>query len=160
MPNKEGLGALIVEVVLNFRKVDNGAVMGIMEVKGKVSVYFYLERIKNKNGMMALGEKNQEIIIGSCGLICSRCIFFKKNNCCGCHSKKHVFFKNCPIKTCANKNKYSTCADCYKFPTLKKCKKINSFILKIYSRIFRLDRISNLNRIRKVGIEKFKEENK
>jgi len=29
----------------HFRKVDNDTIMGIMEIKGKTSVYFYLERI-------------------------------------------------------------------------------------------------------------------
>lgn len=29
----------------NFRKVDNNTVMGIMEIKGKVSVYFYLKSV-------------------------------------------------------------------------------------------------------------------
>ncbi len=31
-------------IIDNFRKIDNNTVMGIMEVKGRISLYFYLKR--------------------------------------------------------------------------------------------------------------------
>jgi hypothetical protein len=50
----------------------------------------------------------------------------------------------------------ATCAD---FQDLKKCKKLNSLISKIFGLIFWTNRIGNLVRIREIGLEGFKKEN-
>jgi hypothetical protein len=42
---------------------------------------------------------------------------------------------------------------------LKKCKKLNNIISKIFGLIFRSNRIGKLVRIREIGLNGFKEEN-
>ena len=62
------------------------------------------------------------------------------------------------MKACAIEHKYTTCADCAEFSDLKDCRKLNNLIANFFGFIFRTDRIGNLNRIRKSGIEVFIEE--
>jgi len=50
------------------------------------------------------------------------------------------------------------CADCTEFKNLKECEKLNNLVANFFGFIFRTNRIGGLNRIREVGIEKFKEE--
>ena len=105
-----------------------------------------------------MSENGNEKIIAYCGLVCSDCGAYKKHKCQGCHSEKPMF-KNCPVKKCAIENSFSTCADCVEFEDLKQCKKLNSFISKIFGLIFRSDRIGNLNKIREKGLDTFKSMN-
>jgi hypothetical protein len=102
-------------------------------------------------------EDNQHIIVACCGLICSDCARFKKNKCGGCRSKRPVFL-NCKIRKCNIENHYYTCAECKYFEELKECKKLNNMISKIFEFIYKTKRIENLNRIREIGLEKFKSE--
>jgi len=105
-------------------------------------------------------EKQSKNIIAYCGLICSKCGAFIKGKCQGCHSEKPMF-KNCPVKKCNVENNYVTCVECQEFKgNFKECKKLNSFISKIFAFVFRTDRVKNLNRIKEIGLEQFKEENK
>ncbi|PIR13824.1 hypothetical protein COV49_00895 [Candidatus Falkowbacteria bacterium CG11_big_fil_rev_8_21_14_0_20_39_10] len=62
------------------------------------------------------------------------------------------------MKKCAGGRGFATCADCRDFTNLKECKKLNNLISKFFGLVFRSDRIGNLNQIREVGLEKFKEE--
>jgi len=101
----------------------------------------------------------QEVIIANCGLVCSKCGMYIKGKCKGCFGGKPMY-KNCPIKKCNEDNSYSTCADCKEFAELKKCKKLHNIISRFFGFIFRTNRIVNLNRIREVGLEIFKAENK
>ena len=104
-----------------------------------------------------MSEEKQELILSYCGLACSQCGMFLKKKCQGCHSEKPIF-KTCKIKPCAQTKEYSTCAECKDFENLKECKKLNNLISKVFGIIFRTDRIGNLNRIREVGTDKYKEE--
>jgi hypothetical protein len=99
----------------------------------------------------------QEVIIAHCGLVCSKCGSFKKGRCHGCHSEKPMF-KNCPIKKCNIDGNLATCSDCADFEDLKKCKKLNNFISKIFGLLFGTNRIGNLVRIREIGPDVFKKE--
>jgi hypothetical protein len=56
-------------------------------------------------------------------------------------------------------NEYDTCADCKDFQELRKCKKLNNIISKLFGFFSKTDRIESLNRIREIGLEKFKSEN-
>ena len=56
-------------------------------------------------------------------------------------------------------NEYDTCADCTDFQELRECKKLNNIISKIFGFIYKTNRIESLNRIREIGLEKFKAEN-
>ena len=100
--------------------------------------------------------KMKEIIVAYCGLICSECGAFKKGRCKGCFGEKPMN-KNCKIKRCNVEKKYSTCADCTEFANIKDCKKLNNFISKIFHFLFKSNRLENLEKIRKDGLEKFKE---
>ena len=95
-----------------------------------------------------------DLIVAHCGLVCSDCGAFKKGKCQGCHSDKTMCF-NCKVKKCNLAHGYTTCADCTEFEDLKKCKKLNSFVSKIFKLIFRSDRLGNLNCIRQKGLDTF-----
>lgn len=96
-----------------------------------------------------------EAIIAYCGLVCSECGAFKRQKCQGCHSPKPMF-QGCKVKKCAMDKGVSTCAACIEFSDLKKCKKLNNFISKIFALVFRSDRLGNLESIRRSGLENFK----
>ena len=97
-------------------------------------------------------------IVAYCGIVCSDCGMYKKQKCEGCHSEKPMAL-NCKVKPCAIEHGYSTCAECTEFDDLKKCKKLNNFISKIFGFIFRSDRIGNIYKIREMGLEEFKTQN-
>lgn len=103
-------------------------------------------------------ENDQDVIVARCGLVCSKCEIYTKNKCLGCLGKKPVF-RNCKIRKCNMDNGYDTCADCRDFQELRKCKKLNNIITKLFRFFSKTDRIENLYRIRKIGLEKFKSEN-
>ena len=105
-----------------------------------------------------MGENTKEFILGYCGLVCSQCGMYLKNKCKGCHSDKPMH-RHCKVKACAQKRNFGSCAECRDFPDLKRCKKLNNFVSKIFALIFRSDRIGNLNRIRENGLDAFKEVN-
>lgn len=99
----------------------------------------------------------ENIIIACCGLCCSNCGMYKKEKCQGCHSDKPMN-RNCKMKACAMGHGYATCAECTDFQNLKECKKLYNIISRFFGFIFHTDRIGNLNRIRKIGLDKFKED--
>jgi hypothetical protein len=100
-------------------------------------------------------DNTGESIIACCGLVCSECGAYIKQKCPGCHSDKPMF-RNCPVKKCVIERSYVTCADCTEYTDLKLCKKLNSFVSKIFGWIFKSDRIGNCNKIRANGMEEFK----
>lgn len=104
-----------------------------------------------------MSEESKEFVLAYCGLVCSQCGAFTKGKCGGCHSDKPMN-SHCKVKPCVQQRNYSTCAECADFENLADCKKLNNFISKIFGFIFRSDRIGNLNRIREIGLDKFKEE--
>lgn len=104
-----------------------------------------------------MAEESKEFILAYCGLVCSDCGAHVKGRCRGCHSDKPMN-KGCKVKPCAQEKNCTTCAGCGDFENLKECKKLNNWISKIFALIFRSDRIANLNRIREVSLDKFKEE--
>ncbi len=104
-----------------------------------------------------MAEAGHGKMVAYCGLVCSDCGAFKKLKCHGCHSDKPMY-RNCRVKKCAVDNNYSTCAECTEFEDLRGCRKLNNFVSKLMGLIFRTDRIGNLNRIREIGLEKFRVE--
>lgn len=104
-----------------------------------------------------MSEDSKEFVLACCGLICSDCGAYLKNKCQGCHCDKPLN-KGCKVKPCAIEKKCTSCAECEDFENLQECKKLNNFISKIFAFIFRSDRIGNLNRIREIGLDRFKEE--
>ena len=104
-----------------------------------------------------MSEETKEVILAYCGLVCSQCGMYTKGRCQGCHSEKPMNV-GCKVKPCAMEKGLSSCAECRDFSNLKECKKLNNFVSKIIGFIFRSDRIGNLNQVRQVGLERFKEE--
>ena len=98
-----------------------------------------------------------EVIVARCGLVCSNCGAFRCGKCGGCHCDKPMFAR-CPVKACAIEKGCTTCAACESYPDLKACRKLNSFIARIFGFIFRSDRIGSLYHIREIGLEAFKTE--
>ncbi len=104
-----------------------------------------------------MSDESKEVVLAYCGLVCSDCGAYIKGKCQGCHCDKPMN-RGCTVKPCAQEKNCSTCAECGDFENLKECGKLNNFISKIFAFIFRSDRIGNLNRIREIGVERFKEE--
>ena len=104
-----------------------------------------------------MNEDGKEFVLAYCGLVCSECGMYRKQKCQGCHSDKPMSMR-CKVKPCAQERNFSSCAECKEFKNLKDCKKLNNYISKIFGIIFRSDRIGNLNRIREIELDRFKEE--
>ena len=104
-----------------------------------------------------MSEDSKEVVLAYCGLVCSDCGAYLKNKCQGCHSDKPMSI-NCKVKPCAQEKGYTTCAECTDFEKFEDCKKLNNFISKVFGFIFRSDRIGNLNRIKQIGVDSFKQE--
>ena len=101
----------------------------------------------------------KDVIIAHCGLVCTRCGMFLKGRCQGCHSERPMN-RNCKMKECSLSRGYSTCAECTDFKVLKDCKKLNNIVSKFFEFIFRTDRFGNLETIREIGLEEFRERNR
>jgi hypothetical protein len=104
-----------------------------------------------------MSENSQDLVLAYCGLVCSDCGMYVKGRCQGCHGEKPMI-KNCKIKQCCIGRQYSTCAGCEEFANLKECRKLHNLISRLFSFVFRTDRIGNLNRIRQVGRDQFEKE--
>lgn len=97
----------------------------------------------------------EDVIVAYCGLVCSECGAYTRGRCQGCHSDKPMY-RGCKVKPCAIERNCSTCAACEDFPDLRKCRKLNNVISKVFGFIFRSNRIANLDRIRQIGLDEFK----
>jgi hypothetical protein len=104
-----------------------------------------------------MSDAASEIMVARCGLVCSACGAFTRGRCEGCAGERHMF-RCCPVRACTIERGYTTCADCTEFADLKGCRKLNSFISKIFRMIFRTNRIGNLVQIRAGGLDAFKDE--
>ena len=100
-----------------------------------------------------------DFVLAYCGLVCSECGAYRKGRCKGCHSDKPMN-SGCKVKPCAQEKQCVTCAECGEFANLKDCRKLNNFVSKMFGLIFRSDRIGNLNRIREVGFDRFRNDRK
>lgn len=88
--------------------------------------------------------------VAYCGLWCAGCGAFKKGKCSGC--KEEGGLKSCPVRICSKERNYLTCAQCESYTI---CKKLNNFILKMFSLVFKSNRMDNLTKIKEKGIEVF-----
>lgn len=95
-------------------------------------------------------------LIAYCGLYCGSCGKYLKKKCTGCQKNEKASW--CKVRSCCIENKYLSCADCEKVDNIEECKKMNNFISKIFSVIFRSDRNSCINKIKKIGYEKYANE--
>ena len=94
--------------------------------------------------------------VAYCGLYCGACKAYLSEKCPGCAKNDRA--KWCKIRQCCIDNKLSSCADCKEFTDVSQCKKFDNFMAKIFAFIFRSDRKACIEKIKKIGIEKFAEE--
>lgn len=92
-------------------------------------------------------------IVSYCGLFCSNCPKYQKKKCPGCPENERATW--CKVRTCCIDNNLSSCADCKEFADVKQCGKLNNFISKIFSLVFKSDRIGGINFIKTNGTEAF-----
>ena len=97
--------------------------------------------------------------IAYCGIICSHCGAYKKGKCLGCASGKQRF-ASCPVRKCNIEKGQRNCSECKAFADFHDCKKLWNAMAKIFHYIFRSNRIGNLQQMRKLGIDKFIDEQK
>jgi hypothetical protein len=103
-------------------------------------------------------DNDKNVIVGCCGLVCSKCGSYTSKKCRGCRGERPIF-QNCKIRKCNIDKGYDTCADCKDFQDLRECRKLNNIISKIFGFFSHTNRIEGLNRIREIGLEKFNAEN-
>ena len=101
--------------------------------------------------------ESKDLVIAHCGLVCSYCGAYLKGKCKGCHSDRPMN-RHCKMKACSLSHGYANCAECEEYDNLHDCRKLNNLVANFFGFIFRTNRIANLERIRQVGIERFKEE--
>jgi len=96
-------------------------------------------------------------LIAPCGMNCGICIAYlrDKNKCCGCIpslTKKPKTRLLCVIKNCESLSKTSSgfCYECEKFP----CKRLIQ-LDKRYRTKYNMSMIDNLEKIKRIGLEKF-----
>lgn len=100
----------------------------------------------------ALSSPPRDEHIAACGLFCTNCGRFKKGKCEGCQVSPA--FANCPARSCCMEKGIITCAECPDFTTIEEyrsCKKLNSFVAKVFSFIFRTDRPTAIHFLRDSG---------
>ncbi|HEY33036.1 MAG TPA: DUF3795 domain-containing protein [Dehalococcoidia bacterium] len=90
-------------------------------------------------------------LVAYCGLYCGACRSYLKERCPGCHENEKV--KWCKIRVCCIDNHYLSCADCKQFDNPKDCKMFNNIMAKIFSLIFRSDRLACIQQIKELGIQ-------
>lgn len=90
--------------------------------------------------------------IAACGLYCGACFKYKKGKCPGCRAYEKATW--CDVRKCCIEHNWESCAECTLMP-LTECKKLNSFVAKIFNLVFRSDRHGCIARIREVGSAAF-----
>ena len=99
-----------------------------------------------------------EKLVSFCGLYCGACRAYLTGRCKGCVLNEKASW--CQVRKCCLINNYGSCADCKDFSLSKlcDCKKLNNFISKIFSFIFKSDRPAGIRKIAEAGKESFSEE--
>jgi len=96
---------------------------------------------------------NNKKLIDPCGLYCGECLGYQDGRCLGCLSRKGLclkYSKICKIyNCCVNIKKFRFCNECKNFP----CENFKFFKNEEYD--WFLEVIKNLEKLKKIGIEKF-----
>ena len=92
-------------------------------------------------------------LVAYCGLVCGNCGAYRRKRCKGC--KMGGGFHACPVRRCCQEKSLAVCAGCHEHSRYEDCKRLNNFISKIFSLIFRTNRPGNLREIDQVGLENF-----
>jgi hypothetical protein len=97
-----------------------------------------------------------ENLVAYCGLYCGACGAYLKEKCPGCRENTKATW--CKVRTCCAGNGYGSCGDCREFSDARECGKVNNFVSRIFSLIFRSDRPAGIRFIREKGRKAFAEE--
>lgn len=101
---------------------------------------------------MSKGKKRKISLIGCCGISCGLCPRYQskaKSRCLGCGPDDHCGY--CSIyKCCTKKHEFETCAECEEFPCDKFSKWFDQDSFVTHQKC-----LSNIQNIKKIGIDKF-----
>lgn len=95
-------------------------------------------------------------LVARCGLYCGACGAYLNNKCPGCAKNEKAGW--CAVRSCCNNNRYKSCADCTMVSASFECSKLNNFISKAFSFLFRSNRNACIARIREIGINEYANE--
>lgn len=95
-------------------------------------------------------------LVSFCGLYCGACKRYLKEKCPGCHGNEKATW--CNIRKCCTEKKIDSCAQCDTYSDPNDCKEFSSFMAKVFSFVFRSDRVASVKRLKEIGPEKFAEE--
>ncbi len=105
--------------------------------------------LKNKQFMETKEIINNPKLIAACGLYCGACGKYSTGKCPGCFENTKATW--CKTRTCCLDANISSCADCKTVATTVECKKMNNFVSKLFSYIFKSDRHDCIKRIQEIG---------
>ena len=92
--------------------------------------------------------------VAACGLFCTNCGAFRKGRCKGCHVQPA--FSSCPVRLCCKEKGIPHCGSCDEFPAPRdyhECKKLNTFVARVFAFIFRTNRFEAVTLLRDQGLE-------
>ena len=95
--------------------------------------------------------------VAACGLFCSNCSRLKSGKCKGCQIEPGY---DCATRDCCIEKSIKGCWKCEEFKApadYKNCKKVNTFMGRVWKLIYRADRPTALTMIRDQGEEAFME---
>ena len=98
----------------------------------------------------------EKTLIAYCGLYCGACRKYLHEKCPGCLENSKAAW--CKVRTCCIEHSYRSCADCLSFNNLKDCKKLNNFIARLFSLLFKSDRFACIASIREKGYDSHAQE--
>jgi hypothetical protein len=90
-------------------------------------------------------------LVAHCGLYCGACSAYLKDRCPGCHDNERASW--CKVRSCCIEHEFATCADCSEFPDPKDCKKFHNFMSKLFGLIFRSNRSTCIEQVRRLGLQ-------
>ena len=103
---------------------------------------------------------NSTRLIAACGLYCGACRKYRQEKCPGCRISNRIQpltkrLQKCKIRSCCFNKGFQTCAQCNM--DVSECKLHNNWKSKLFSVIFRSDRVACIRYIRKNGMEAYAE---
>ena len=95
--------------------------------------------------------------VAPCGLFCTNCAKLKSGRCQGCQIAPG--FSRCEVRRCCAEKQILTCAECPDFRAprdYRECRKVNSFIAKIFAVVMKSDRPGALGLLRDQGLDAYR----
>jgi len=93
--------------------------------------------------------------IAFCGLYCGACKKFLSDKCPGCQQNQKASW--CKVRTCCMELGIKSCADCTEKAPIEDCKKLDSFMAKVFGFFFNSDRMACLKLIKDEGYDAYAE---